>query len=349
MEASVWLYLAVSSAVFCASVAAFLLTRPRLAGVVIMEGRVSHSRTRPAKHAFSYPLYYVLLDLDEALRGWWPLLSRSTVSLAQFCDHHHLHDRRSRSIAAPSLSLKDRVLAVLERDAGYKAKASCRVLLLTHLRYFGYFFSPVSFYYIYEEAELVAVVSEVSNTPWDEMHVYSLHAGNKDVAVQQAAAQNFRRYLFPKRFHVSPFMEMSYTYDWTFSDFWEDKRETEPAARAFGELVVSTSMFRYPGGSDWRKDPKDRELWFNATLRLKPVEVTPLGFLYRLLLSNPLMTQVIQFLIHFQAFRLWQKKVPIYEHPEGSVTALSRVISTVMTPLYAMEAWLDNRSKPKEA
>ena len=56
------------------------------------------------------------------------------------------------------------------------------VTLLTHLTYFGYCFNPVSFYYIFRESTPTAtgssggisrvhtIVTEVSNTPWNEQH-----------------------------------------------------------------------------------------------------------------------------------------------------------------------------------
>jgi uncharacterized protein len=46
------------------------------------------------------------------------------------------------------------------------------VTLLTNLSYFGYCFNPVSFYYLWgqhgtpQAGEVVAVVAEVTNTPW---------------------------------------------------------------------------------------------------------------------------------------------------------------------------------------
>ena len=56
------------------------------------------------------------------------------------------------------------------------------VTLLTHLTYFGYCFNPVSFYYLFRESAATStgssggisrvhtIVTEVSNTPWNEQH-----------------------------------------------------------------------------------------------------------------------------------------------------------------------------------
>ena len=46
--------------------------------------------------------------------------------------------------------------------------------LLTQLRYFGFHFNPVNFYYCYDEADTLRwVLAEVRNTPWNERHYYA--------------------------------------------------------------------------------------------------------------------------------------------------------------------------------
>ena len=307
----------------------WFLTRRRVSVVRIMDGHVTHRRSRPSKHSFGYGLFYAMVDCDE-LEGsdanhWWPVFGSWSFCLARFCRQHHLHDRRCRQIiGGRKMTLKEEVLAVLEHDTGVRFDG--KVYLLTHLRYLGYFFSPVSFYYVYGAAGggLQAIVAEVSNTPWDEMHCYSLHPAN--ARVQHSVDEHgMHRYVFAKEFHVSPFMEMDSTYDWKFTDPF--------AGGGAPRLFVSTSMYR---GEDQ---------WFTATLKLAERDTTALSMLYQVLLRNPLMTHVIQTLIHYEAFRLWLKKVPIFEHPEGTVTALSSVISTMMAPLYRLEAWMDARKE----
>ena len=51
-----------------------------------------------------------------------------------------------------------------------------------------------------------ALVAEITNTPWDEVHSYVLDASGFDGEVV-----DFR---FPKRFHVSPFQPMDVEYRW---------------------------------------------------------------------------------------------------------------------------------------
>ncbi len=48
-------------------------------------------------------------------------------------------------------------------------------MLLTQLRYFGFHFNPVNFYYCYDEADTLRwVLAEVRNTPWNERHYYAV-------------------------------------------------------------------------------------------------------------------------------------------------------------------------------
>jgi DUF1365 family protein len=107
-----------------------------------------------------------------------------------------------------------------------------KVLLVTHLMYYGYCFNPVSLYYVLKPTTtdisdpiIEAIVVEVSNTPWNETSIYVLHQDSVDVSecsvtTQQCKENGFsapsHRYKFRKNFHVSPFMTMDPDYDWTF-------------------------------------------------------------------------------------------------------------------------------------
>ncbi len=70
-----------------------------------------------------------------------------------------------------------------------------RVYGLMNMRTLGLYFSPVNFYYGYnDQDELTHFLAEVSNIPWNERHHYGHYvAGNK------------RNLSHSKEFHVSPF------------------------------------------------------------------------------------------------------------------------------------------------
>jgi uncharacterized protein len=94
-------------------------------------------------------------------RGLWPLAGINSVSIASFRESDHMKLRSN-----PNQPLVDAVRDLMEERTG--VRPSGKIVLLTHLSYFGYCFNPVSFYYIYNAAgsAIEAVIAEVSNTPW---------------------------------------------------------------------------------------------------------------------------------------------------------------------------------------
>ncbi len=159
------------------------------------------------------------------------------------------------------------------------------IRLLTHLRYFGYCFNPVSFYFCYDhtDAHVETIVAEVNNTPWGEQYCYVLGE-----SLNEGDGTN-KRYRFRKMFHVSPFMDMDMLYDWRF---------VEPGAQ------LTVHMDNMKGGTKF----------FDATMTLTRREISgPL--LARTLLRHPFMTGRVITGIHAQALRLWLKGSPSYAHP----------------------------------
>jgi DUF1365 family protein len=167
-----------------------------------------------------------------------------------------------------------------------------KIFVLTHLRYFGYVFNPVSFFYFYDEREgLRLMMAEVNNT-FGESHNYWLTTTNEKPA---AAA---RRYSSEKRMHVSPFMPMDLEYDWIL---------TEPGER----LVAHMNTL------------KAGKPFFVATLQLERREWTR-EEVRRVLSAYPLMTARVIGAIHWEAFKLWIKDVPVFAHPAKRASAKPR-------------------------
>jgi DUF1365 family protein len=93
------------------------------------------------------------------------------------------------------------------------------------------------------------------------------------------------RYRTRKAMHVSPFMPMALDYAWRFSP---------PGER----LAVHMALER--GG----------ERIFDATLALEKTAISN-----TVLLRFPFMTLQVIAAIHWQALRLWLKRVPVHTHP----------------------------------
>jgi len=243
----------------------------------IYAGWVRHRRYRPHAHAFRYRIFMFLIDLaelDHIFRGRW-LWSVGRRNLAQF--------RRSDYHGDPAVPLDKAVRDTVQQLGGERPAGPIR--LLTHLRYFGHCFNPVSFYYCYAEdgAQLECILAEITNTPWHERHCYLLSRNQAEV---HGSALGWR---FDKAFHVSPFVPMQRAYDWRFQPPGESLR-------------VHMDI----------NDGEQPEL--DTTLVLQRRNIN--GFsLARCLLTYPVMTLRVVLAIHWQAFLIWCRRNPVYDHP----------------------------------
>ena len=247
-------------------------------------GWLSHRRRGPRVHAFRYPLFMVLLDLDEldrVFKGRWLWgVERRTVASFRRADH----------MGDAAVPLGQCVRELVLRECGVRVEGPVR--LLTHLRYFGYCFNPVSFYYCYDASaqNVVAVVAEVNNTPWGERHCYVLDARVAEPAAE--ASTSLSRWRTAKRMHVSPFMPMDLQYEWALA---------APQARLHVQMRCR----------------RDGDAVFDAGLSLRRRELTGRA-MAATLLRYPWMTARVVAGIHWQALLLWLKRVPYHPHPAAT-------------------------------
>ncbi len=245
----------------------------------IYHGSLKHRRFAPRAHSFRYRLFYLYLDLaelDKVFHRRW-LWSTSRAALACF--------RRSDHLGDPLVPLDQAVRDLVEKRAGRRPDGCIR--LLTHLRYFGHCFNPVSFYYCFDAADTTveAVVAEVNNTPWGEQHCYVL------ATETEASPDHHLHYRSEKVFHVSPFLPMDLEYRWNLST---------PGSRLDVHMALTPSV-----GPD---------KLFDATLSLRRAPITGPRLAW-MLARFPLVTVQVVVAIHWQALRLWVKRIPIHHHP----------------------------------
>jgi uncharacterized protein len=243
----------------------------------ICTGTIRHRRFTSVKHDFTYPIFMALLDIDAIpqLMKVSPFAGYNRFNWAAYDERDHFGDRR--------LSLRER-LAGDARARGVELPDG-RIFLLTHLRYCGYVFNPVSFFYCYDRAESLRVIlAEVNNTFGDAEN-YWLSSRN------EWPSRRMYRYRDGKRMHVSPFNQLNLDYTFVFND-----------PHAGGDLLVHMNTI------------EDGRVNLDATLKLKRHPWSGKA-LHRILLQYPFMTAKVIARIHWQALKLYLKGAKFYPDP----------------------------------
>ncbi len=243
----------------------------------LYECDIMHHRLEPKKNKFSYRLFMFYFDLDE-LPFWnrtLRLFSWNAANLFSFRDSDHLDRGLGQT--------KKNILHYLQSQGVDLSDG--RIMLLTHLRMFGYVFNPVSFYFCFDPTgNPVCSVAEVGNT-FGEKKPYLIMAGRQ-------AGQPFRQRI-AKDFYVSPFIDLDTEFDFDLS---------LPAER----LAIHID------------DYKDGRRFLLTSLTGKRKALTD-AQLAGYTLRFPFLTLKIIFLIHWQALVLWLKGLPFLkkaDHPE---------------------------------
>lgn len=175
---------------------------------------------------------------------------------------------------------------------GLAAVTAGEVVLQTMPRQFGYVFNPVSFWFCHDgEGKLRAVLAEVSNT-FGEHHNYLVHHPDHRPIV------NGDELRARKVFHVSPFFDLAGHYRFIFGQR-EDLNFVTINYWADGALRLATRV----GG------------------RGEPLTA---GAMRKWALSFPFMTLGVVARIHWQALRLWFKRVRFNRKPALPLEETSR-------------------------
>lgn len=240
-------------------------------------GEIKHARYGPVKNAFQYNLFMMYLDLSEISEvfrdRWFWSVDRFNIAYLRRGDH----------FGDQSFSIDQAVRDLILEKTRHHSLGPIR--MLTHLRYFGYCFNPVTFYYCYDKTgnSLETIVVEIHNTPWGEVFCYVL-----DQRLEERVGKK-RKYFLKKNFHVSPFIDMDISYTWLFTEPGED-------------LAVHMIDFQ------------DNQKLFEAELLMKRYEISGRS-LASVLISHPFMTMKVSLAIYWQALKLWKKGAPFFVHP----------------------------------
>lgn len=239
----------------------------------LLTGEVGHKRYLPKVHGFDYQVHYFWLDLDKLddipATGW--LWSQSRFAACSY--------RRSDYVSGA----EDLTVAVQQKiqQLGF-TDAVAKVCLMSPLANWGYYFSPLTLYYCFDEAtQLVALLAEVSNTPWNERHYYLVPVG----------AEGKSHYQHDKAFHVSPFNPMDMQYHWT---------------------VIANSARLELAIANFKQQDKVFSAWFGLTL--SPFSLKQLK---SLLIRRPWQNVLVMTRIYWHAVKLLLKAVPVYGHPKS--------------------------------
>ena len=150
-----------------------------------------------------------------------------------------------------------------------------RVEILCYPRILGYVFNPLSILYVYNENDkLISIFYEVKNT-FGEQHTYIFETKDQTLIKNKCN----------KKFYVSPFIDMECEYNFSV---------TKPGDS------ISVIINQYD---------KEGKLLF-ASQDGKSQELTTKNLILSYL-KHPLMTFKVIVAIHYEAFKLWFKKVKL--------------------------------------
>lgn len=194
------------------------------------------------------------------------------------------HDADHGDGRADALAWMDELLA-----AEGVHDADGEVWLQTYPRVLGYVFKPVSFWYAHRaDGSLAAIVAEVNNT-FGERHCYLL-AGPELGYGRELQAR--------KAFHVSPFCSVAGDYRFRFLRSDERCVARVNHHDAAGPLLATSVQGRL---EPFTRAGRNRAFF-----------------------SMPLMTLGVMARIHWQALRLWLRRVPWFRKPAAPQALVSR-------------------------
>lgn len=236
-------------------------------------------------------MFYIDLDEIEFLAKKLRWFGYNRFNLFNFRDQDHIQlEKKATAVETdgssfpklsaevsdfrPQVSTKQQITQYLMQNGVDIGRGKIR--LLTNLSVLGYNFNPVSFYFCFSEAgEPLCAVAEISNT----FHEMKMFFFGKDTL----AAGRFRLRT-EKLFYVSPFISLDDFFDFNLGIPGQ-------------ELDIKIDDY-----------DKNGHRFFISTLKGRQKPLTNANML-RYFFLMPLIPLRVMWMIHWQAFLLWTKKI----------------------------------------
>lgn len=238
----------------------------------LLRGHTAHQRSRPFNHRFQYGLTLIDIDIDRLDEADQHCALFSVEKSNLFSFNRNDHGPRTTSPLRPwAEKMFDQATIDLRGGA---------IRLISFPRHAMYKFAPISLWLGYDpDGRLRGVLYEVHNT-FGETHLYI--AKTRDEAAHAHAAD--------KSFHVSPFFDITGTYNFTLK---ADARKLQ--------LVIKTTH------AD--------QVTHVATIQTRAWPVSSRNLLW-VAVTKPLSSIFVSIAIHWQALKLWLKGAKYFSRPE---------------------------------
>lgn len=245
----------------------------------LYKATVMHHRLEPKQHRFHYNVFMFYIDLDEIdiLTKKIGMLSKNKFNFFSIRDNEHLQ----LPIDNPdkTKTIKEQIIRYLsENEIEF---SNGRIMLLTNLNVLGYNFNPVSFYFCFDKKNNpICAIAEVGNT-FNEIKPYLLTGENLS---GDSYHLNTTKY-----FYVSPFIDHDVNFDFN--------------------LAIPNEKLNIR-----IDDYKNEQRFFISTLTGTQKPLNTINLLWYSI-RFPFITLKIITLIHWNAVKLWMKKIPYHKKP----------------------------------